>query len=88
MAAPGFNSWLRRNAEHYLLVDAHRRIAARTGTPAPRPPRGAKEIFWLKVFAPMYARLPWPLRHTIMRSMPGSHRRTWTPPPAPRGPAV
>jgi hypothetical protein len=88
VAISGFSGWLRSNAEHYLLVDAHRKLADRTGSPAPRPPRGAKEIFWLKIFAPLYSLLPWPLRHKIMRAMPGSHRKTWAPPPAPRGPAV
>ncbi|HEY1969196.1 MAG TPA: hypothetical protein VGH89_14700 [Pseudonocardia sp.] len=86
--AAGFSGWLRHNAEHYLLVDAHRKLAAKHGTPGPRPPRGFKEIFWLKFFAPLYSLLPWPLRHKIMRAMPGSHRKTWAPPPAPRGPAV
>lgn len=88
MALSGFSCWLRSNAEHYLLVDAHHRLAARTGSPAPRRPKGAKEIFWLKVFAPVYSLLPWPIRHKIMRAMPGSHRKTWAPPPAPGGPAV
>ena len=88
MTRSGFYRWLRANAEHYLLVDAHRRLAARTGSPAPRPPRGAKDIFWLKVFVPAYSLLPWPLRRSIMRAMPGSHRKTWAPPPAPGGPAV
>ena len=84
----GFSEWLRENAEHYLLVDAHRRLAPRLGSPPPRPPHGPKEIFWLKVFAPLYGLLPWPIRHRIMRAMPGSHRKTWAPTPAPRGPAV
>jgi hypothetical protein len=84
----GLSGWLRTNAEHYLLVDAHRRLAGKYGSPAPRKPRGAKEIFWLKIFAPLYGVLPWPVRHRIMRAMPGSHRKTWASPPAPRGPAV
>ena len=84
----GLNGWLRENAEHYLLDDAHRKLAARDGSLAPRPPRDAKELFWLKVFAPAYALLPWPLRQRIMRAMPGSHRKTWAPPPTPRGPAI
>jgi hypothetical protein len=83
-----FTGWLRHNAEHYLLVDAHRRLAAKHDSPAPRPPKGLKEIFWLKVFARVYARLPWPVRHRVMLVMPGSHHKTWAPPPAPRGPAV
>ncbi|SHL04036.1 hypothetical protein SAMN05443637_116186 [Pseudonocardia thermophila] len=84
----GFSSWLRRNAEHYLLVAAHEKIAHQQGTTPPRPPRGLKEIFWLRIFAPVYGALPWSLRSRIMRAMPGSHRRTWAPAPRPRGPAV
>jgi hypothetical protein len=83
-----FSAWLRENSEHYLLVAAHRRLAERDGTAAPRPPHGLKEIFWLRIFAPTYAALPWSLRSRIMRAMPGSHRRTWAPPPRPSGPAV
>jgi hypothetical protein len=84
----GPSAWLRTNAEHYLLVDAHRKLADRFGSPPPRPPKGLKETFWLKVFAPLYGLLPWPVRHRVMKAMPGSHRKTWAPPPAPRGPAV
>ena len=83
-----FFSWLRSNSEHYLLVAAHAKLATTLGSPPPRPPKGLKEIFWLRVFAPTYALLPWPVRNRIMRAMPGSHRRTWAPPPQPRGPAV
>jgi hypothetical protein len=86
--ARGFSGWLRHNAEHYLLVDAQRKLSIKLGTAAPRPPQGAKEIFWLKVFAPVYSVLPWSLRHTVMRAMPGSHRKTWASPPALQGPAV
>ena len=42
----------------------------------------------LKVFAPVYALLPWPVRHEVMKAMPGSHRKRWAPPPPLRGPAV
>lgn len=83
-----FFSWLRRNSERYLLVAAHQKLARDQGAPAPRPPRGLKEIFWLKVFAPIYSAIPWALRSRIMRAMPGSHRRTWAPPPRYQGPAV
>jgi hypothetical protein len=86
--SPGFFGWLRSNSEHYLLIAAHRKLASARGTPAPRAPRGAKEIFWLRVFAPTYGVLPWPVRSRIMRAMPGSHRKTWAPPPRPQGPAV
>jgi hypothetical protein len=84
----GFFGWLRSNSEHYLLVAAHRKLARTQGAPAPRPPHGLKEVFWLRIFAPVYAALPWAVRRRIMRAMPGSHRKSWAPPPRPQGPAV
>ena len=42
----------------------------------------------VKIFAPVYGALPWPVRSTVMRAMPGSHRKTWAEPPALQGPAV
>ena len=84
-----FSRWLREHSEHYLMIDAHERLAARySGTRAPRRPHGAAELFWRRIFAPLYRAMPWPLRHRVMRAMPGSHRRTWSPPPEPRSPAV
>ncbi|MQA12759.1 MAG: hypothetical protein GEV09_00915 [Pseudonocardiaceae bacterium] len=83
-----WSGWLRANSEHYLLVDAHERLAHRHGASSPRPPRGPKEIFWLRVFAPVYHALPWSVRHRVLKAMPGSHRKTWAPPPRRRGPAV
>jgi hypothetical protein len=32
--------------------------------------------------------LPWKLRHAVMRSMPGSHRRHWDYPTDTTGPAI
>ncbi|BBG04264.1 MULTISPECIES: hypothetical protein [Pseudonocardia] len=85
----GFSRWLRENSQHYLLMGAHEQLArTRPGTRAPRPPHGPVELFWLRVFAPVYRALPWPLRHRILRAMPGSHRRPWATPPRPSGPAV
>ncbi len=83
-----FFGWLRNNSEHYLLIAAHQKLAGAHGSPAPRKPKGLKEIFWLRVFAPTYAALPWTVRSAIMRAMPGSHRKTWAPPPRTQGPAV
>lgn len=88
MSASG---WLRKNAEHYLLVDAQNRIGRRYGSRRPPAPRDARELFWLRVFAPAYRLLPWRWRSRVLRAMPGSHRRTWdtwTHPPTPRRPAV
>lgn len=83
-----FFGWLRANSQHYLLIAAHERIARLHGAKPPRPPRTAKDIFWLRIFAPVYRALPWPLRHRILTAMPGSHRKTWAPPPRSSGPAV
>lgn len=75
----GFAHWLRTNSEHYLMVDAQRRVAARYGREPPPPPTGARDRFWLGLFAPTYRRLPWKLRRMTIQLMPGSHRRTWSP---------
>lgn len=80
--------WLRRNSEHYLMIAAHEQVARQHAARAPRPPRGLKELFWLRLFAPVYWALPWSVRQWIMQSMPGSHRQQWAPPPGPRNPAV
>jgi hypothetical protein len=81
--------WLRSNSEHYLLLDAQARMAARYGRPAPPPPKGAQEVFWRKVFAPTYRRLPWKVRLAAIQRMPGSHRRDWSSRPVPtRRPAI
>jgi hypothetical protein len=84
-----FARWLRSNAEHYLLAAAQRDVAARYGRPCPRPAEGVKAWFFRTVFVPIYRLLPWRLRSFVLQSMPGSHRRTWTPRPRrPLGPAV
>src|SRR5262245_44740979 len=83
-----FSRWLRSNSEHYLLIAAQDRIARQHAARQHRKPDGPVAIFWLRIFAPIYHVLPWSLRHRVMRSMPGSHRRTWTPPHKPNGSAV
>jgi|RhiMethySRZTD1v2_1073278.scaffolds.fasta_scaffold210181_3 hypothetical protein len=83
-----FSQWLRSNSEHYLLIGAQDRIAKQHGARAPRKPHGFAEFFWLRIFVPIYRILPWSLRHRVMKAMPGSHRRTWTPPPEPHGSAL
>lgn len=83
-----FTGWLRHNSEHYLLIDAQRRVAKKYGRPGPPEPRTLEERFWLQVFAPVYHVLPWKLRQLTIKSMPGSHRQKWTF-PTPRGvPAI
>ena len=84
----GFSHWLRQNSEHYLLVDAQRRMAEKYGRSPPPRPKGWRDRFWLTVFAPTYRRLPWKVRRFTIQMLPGSHRQTWTR-PAQRGtPAV
>jgi len=83
-----FTRWLRSNSEHYLMLDAQRRMAQKYGRPPPPKPHGLGERFWLDVFAPVYRLLPWKLRSFTMQLMPGSHRQHWSR-PAERGvPAV
>ena len=83
-----FSGWLRANSEHYLLLDAQARAAAKHGRPTPPPPRATRELFWRRLFVPVYRRLPWSLRRTSIALMPGSHRQQWSPPPTRHHPAV
>ncbi|HEU0213402.1 MAG TPA: hypothetical protein VFR13_04900 [Jiangellaceae bacterium] len=83
--------WLRDNAEHYLLVAAQDRVGRQYGAGRPRRPQGLRELFWLRLFAPVYRILPWTLRSRVLRAMPGSHRQhwaSWAQPPSRREPGV
>ena len=82
-----FLRWVRSTSEHHLLVVAQRRLAARYGTPPPPPPRGA-EIFWQRIYAPVFYLLPYPLRARIADTLPGSHQQRWHKPDQASGPAV
>ena len=84
-----FPQWLRSNSEHYLLQDAQERIARARGLNRPREPKGLEELFWRRVFAPVYRRLPWSIRRATIQAMPGSHRKDWPEPNyEPRRPAI
>ncbi len=73
-----FFYWLRQNAEHYLLEAAQVEMAKRhRGGAGPVRPKSANALFWRHVFVPVYRVLPWPVRRSIMRAMPGSHRQSW-----------
>ena len=78
---------LREVSERQLMTAAQRDVAGRYGTLPPLPPRGV-DRFWQRVYVPVYHRLPWKLRSTVMRALPGSHRRTWHQPDQGSGPAV
>jgi hypothetical protein len=82
-----FVRWLRAVSERQLLVAAQREVADRYGTTPPLPPHGV-DRFWQQVYVPLYHRLPWTLRSSVMRALPGSHRRTWHPTEHGRDPAV
>jgi hypothetical protein len=86
-ARPSLARRLREVSEHQLMIAAQRDVAGRYGAPPPQPPRGA-DRFWQQVYVPVYHRLPWKVRATVMRTMPGSHRRTWHQPEQGSGPAV
>jgi len=69
--------WLRANSERYLQEAAERDTAARYGRPAPVLRQRPVDLFWRHIFVPVYRALPWRMRLTMMRSMPGSHRKQW-----------
>jgi hypothetical protein len=71
------SQWLRSNSEHYLMEAAQRRLAVRYLGKASVPPLGMRSFFWRRIFVPVYTWLPWALRHSIIRGMPGSHRQRW-----------
>ncbi|MFF5207274.1 hypothetical protein [Streptosporangium sp. NPDC000396] len=77
--------WVRENAQHYLLRDAQARVARAHGR-TPPPIRGS--VFWRRIFVPIYRLTPWPVRCRLMAVMPGSHRKHWSKPTTPVGPAV
>lgn len=79
--------WVRARSEEQLLVAAQRRVARAHGLPPPPPPRGA-DVFWQRVYAPLFYRLPYPVRAFVANRLPGSHRRTWHAPAQASGPAV
>lgn len=68
------------------MVAAQTKVAKRSGLTARRPE--GKDIFWQKVYAPVYYRLPMSLRNKVVAAMPGSHRQTWHDPAQAAGPAA
>jgi len=82
-----FTKWVREVSEAQLMAAAQRTVGQRYGVPPAPLPRGL-DIFWQRVYVPVYRRLPWSVRARVMRRMPGSHRQRWTPRPPPGGPAV
>lgn len=83
----GFTRWVRSTSEHYLMIDAEDKVARQLGSNRPKPPKGV-EIFWRRLYVPLFHRLPPGLRAAIIARMPGSHQKEWKPQPPSRGPAV
>lgn len=86
-ARTSFARWVRAVSEQQLLLVAQRDVARRYGVTPPPPPRGV-DVLWQKVYAPVFYRLPYPLRARVANAMPGSHRQTWHTPEQAKGPAV
>jgi hypothetical protein len=83
----GLFQWVRQTSEHHLMVDAQDRIGRQLGAARPAPPHGA-ELFWRRVYVPVFHHLPPSVRDAMIARMPGSHRRRWPPEPPLSGPAV
>ncbi|MEO6826358.1 MAG: hypothetical protein ABI255_02680 [Microbacteriaceae bacterium] len=70
---------VRMKSQKYLLeavqTDLAKQYLGRRGPVGPRTPQ---VLFWKYLFVPIYRRLPWKLKHAIIRAMPGSHRRKWS----------
>src|SRR5262249_56824181 len=56
-----FSRWLRATSEHYLMVAAQEKVAAKYRVTPPRQPHG-RGWFWLRVYVPPYPAGPWPGR--------------------------
>jgi hypothetical protein len=76
-----FGSWLRKNAEKYLMEAARDSVAARYPEYCAKPYRekGLVPFLWLNVFVPVYLAIPWRVRRKIIlfTSYPGGRRPSW-----------
>ena len=76
-----FGSWLRKNAEKYLMEEAQDSVAARYPEYCASPYRekGLNHLLWKKIFVPIYLAIPWTLRRKIIlfTSYPGGKRPSW-----------
>jgi hypothetical protein len=74
----GFFEWVRTNSEHYLMEASQREMAKKyLGTEPPVIGATVKDIFFRRLFVPIYRLLPYGVRRMVMMAMPGSHRREW-----------
>lgn len=82
-----FARWVRAVSEKQLMTAAQTKVAKRYGLAPPPRPKGG-DVFWQRVYAPVFHTLPVRLRDKVTQSMPGSHRRTWHRPAQASGPAA
>lgn len=69
---------LRERSEHYLLLDAARRLGR--GVPGTFKPYGGRDgLFWRLVFVPLYRRVPWHVKRQAMDRLKMT-ASGWTPP--------
>ena len=69
---------LRERSEHYLLLDATRRLGR--GAPGTVTPfRGREGLAWRWLFVPLYRRVPWAVKRRAMDVL-GMTATGWTPP--------
>ena len=81
-----FTRWVRATSEHHLLIVAQAKLARAHGL-VPPTPKGL-DVFWQKVYAPIFYLLPYGLRSKVANAMPGSHQQIWHTPEQAKGPAV
>ncbi len=76
-----FGSWLRKNAEKYLMEAAQDSVAARYPEYCAERYRekGLSQFLWKNVFVPVYLAIPWQVRKKIIlfTSYPGGKRPSW-----------
>ncbi len=76
-----FGSWLRKNAEKYLMEAAQDSVAERYPEYCAKPYRegGLVPFLWMNIFVPVYLAIPWRVRRKIIlfTSYPGGKRPGW-----------
>jgi hypothetical protein len=73
-----FFEWVRTNSEHYLMEASQREMAQKyLGEEPPVVGATLKDIFFRRLFVPIYRLLPYRIRRMVMMAMPGSHRQDW-----------
>ena len=73
---------LRDRAEHHLMLAAMDDLRARHPAGTTKPYRDSGDVFWRRVFVPLYRRVPWSVKEQAMHRLGMTAERAgWTPPP-------